>query len=65
MFYILNFATHQFLTCHTIPQVVMAIANILKTGVDKGDIEIVNCFEDDSRLSVNEFFDQFAQEEGK
>lgn len=63
MFYILNFVNHQFEYRHTIPEVVVAIGNILQTGIAKDDIEIINGFADDSRLSVDEFFAKFAEED--
>ena len=65
MFYVLNFANHQFVSCNTIAQVVVTIAGILGTGLDKDDIEIINGFSDDSRLSVDEFFTKYAEEDAK
>ena len=62
MFYVLNFQTHQFLTCHSVPEVVATIGRSLRAGIDKDDIEIVNCFSDGVRLTVNEFFTEYAKE---
>ena len=63
MFYILNFANHQFVSCNTIAQVVVTVSGILGTGIEKDDIEIINGFADDSRLSVDEFLAKYAEEE--
>ena len=62
MFYVLNFASHQFLTCHTIADVVNTVGRSLRSGISRDDIEIVNCFADDSRLTVDEFIAKYAKE---
>lgn len=62
MFYILNFATHQFTHRHSVAETVVAVSSILQTGVSKDDIEIVNCFSDDTRLAVDEFLTKYKEE---
>lgn len=62
MFYILNFADHSFQTCDGAVEAEVAIQVLLQTGVDMGDLEIVNCFIDETRMSVVEFENSFWKE---
>ena len=63
MFYVLNFANHQFVSCDTISKTVATIGGFLWAGINKDDIEIINGFADDSRLSVEELLNKYAGEE--
>jgi len=55
MFYVLDFRSHQFRTCHTIQDVLLQIKYLLLSGVYEDEIEIVSCFHDEIRFTVDEF----------
>lgn len=62
MFYVLNFADHSFQTCAGTVEAVVAIQVLLQTGIDMSNLEIVNGFIDESRMSVPEFIVRFWEE---
>lgn len=55
MFYVLNFRTHQFTTCSNSVAANKAIEDALAGGAKRDDIEIVNAFDADVRLTVTAF----------
>lgn len=55
MFYILNFSDHSFMSCHTSEKVTEQVDKLLSSGVHEDEIEIINCWIDGVRLTVNDF----------
>ena len=56
MYYVLNFKTHSFTSCNTAEDVLKAIEHdVEQTDTDICEIEVVNCYPDDSRVSATEF----------
>ena len=59
MFYILDFSNHSFITCHTTTEVVNFIKEYRKADKDDMDIEIINAYPEDIRLTIDEFMAQW------
>ena len=60
MYYVLNFVSHTFQTCNTDVEVYEAIKRLVaeaKCALD--DIEVVNCFGDDTRFSAKDFVETY------
>lgn len=62
MFYILNFADHSFQFCSGVTETKIAIQVIIQTGTNFADLEIIDCSDDRSRMSVVEFGNRFWEE---
>lgn len=56
MFYVLNFQTHAFISCNTLAQTAQKIRDLQNSGVHKDHLLIVNAFEEDTQLSVDEYW---------
>lgn len=64
MFYVLNFYDHSFTTCDSADEAARKIEDLhFKKRVDYDDLEIINCNISEVRLTVDDFFDDFAGEE--
>ena len=56
MFYILNFKDHSFVSATFAEQVMKLVNELVSTGnATEEDIEIVNAFDDNCRMTINEF----------
>lgn len=55
MYYVLNFDTHEFISCDNASVAEASIRSLLASGTAEDSLEVVNGFADESRLAVNEF----------
>ena len=60
MFYVLNFNNHRFASCDNAVSAENNIRELLSSGVSADALEIINGFEDEERLSVEEFRTLYA-----
>lgn len=56
MFYVLNFTNHQFYSCNTAEKVNEKIKDLISAGVKEYEIEVVNAYADEIRMSANEWY---------
>lgn len=66
MYYVLNFVTHQFTTCHSDAEVCQVVRELAAAGITAEDnIEVVNCWDSDIRCSGAEFLREHSSEEAQ
>lgn len=56
MFYVLNFQTHEFASCGTLAQTAQKIRDLQSAGAHKDNLLVVNATEEDTQLSVSEYW---------
>lgn len=55
MFYILDFVTHRFISCSNADEVFTRIQDLMKEGVHRSDLEIINGIGEEIRFDVDQF----------
>ena len=62
MFYVMNFLTHKFTSCRCVEDAILVVEMYLESGLNKDNLEIINCFPDGVRHSVDEFYSKIVEE---
>ncbi len=60
MFYVLDFSTHRFSSVDYAEEAIAKANDIISSGADKYDVEIVAAFGDDQRFTLDEFEEQWS-----
>lgn len=60
MFYVMRFDTHTFKSCNTDNDAIAALKELEAEGVPASEIEVINGFIDEARMSVDEFHAEYG-----